>query len=149
MKSELKKLVIESAAQGAAWRREIRAMHDRARYDAWTNKRSVGRRTRHLLLAYAFVRGVPYAVVEDPGHRTDDLINVIAYEVTVGLGLSMPVGTRDEVKAWLNVPATPARLAQIAAAHTRAHEAAATHRAEATARRERPTTSAPHAGSPS
>jgi len=112
-KTGLKNMVIESAARGAAWRKEIQATTDRARYDAWTEKRSVGLRTRRLLLAYAFVRGMPYAVVEAPGHMTADAANELAYDVAIGLDLDTPVGTRDEIKAWLLVPATPERLQQI------------------------------------
>jgi hypothetical protein len=47
-----------------AARAKIRETSGLDRYEAWTEKRSVGAHTRDLLLAYAFLRGMPYRVCE-------------------------------------------------------------------------------------
>lgn len=52
------------AAQSAKLRRRIHRSKGEKRFNAWYAKRALGQRTRHLLLAYAYLRGVPYEKLE-------------------------------------------------------------------------------------
>src|SRR5882724_2684321 len=72
LRSEIAKRVAESRGI----RKNINASSGMAKWALWNDKRSVGSETRDLLLAYAFLRGVPYRVVEPtakvPDGRTLD-----------------------------------------------------------------------------
>ena len=45
-------------------RKKIHASKGKERWDLWIDKRELGDQTRYMLLAYAFLRGVPYQIVE-------------------------------------------------------------------------------------
>lgn len=45
-------------------RKQIRESSGMARWQAWEAKRAYGWHTRHLLLTYAIIRGLPYAACE-------------------------------------------------------------------------------------
>lgn len=63
-REELKSRVLALALEGRAIGTRIRAAAGRERDRLWNEKRAVGRRARCVLLAYAYVREVPYARVE-------------------------------------------------------------------------------------
>ncbi len=77
MKNIIQKLrfqVKESAAQGADLQRQIsvlRAQPDTGseRHQLWIRKKAVGAESRRLLLAYALLRGRPYAQLEPKCHE--------------------------------------------------------------------------------
>ena len=52
------------AQQSAKIRRNILRSKGDHRNDLWLQKRWLGTRTRHVLLAYAYLRGIPYTTVE-------------------------------------------------------------------------------------
>lgn len=102
LKTEIQQL----ETQSRACRARINASTGRARSDAWDDKRRIGNATRNRLLAYAFLRGRPYAQMEPPGSCPP-----VARLVAELLGVE-----RGAVAAWLAVPHEPAALARRAAA---------------------------------
>jgi hypothetical protein len=54
-------------AESQAIRKQIHATSGLDRYNLWAKKRAYGSDTRYLLLAYAFLRGMPYRVCEPEG----------------------------------------------------------------------------------
>lgn len=52
------------AAEAASVRAQIHKSEGAERYNLWTKKRTIGNHARHALLAYAFLRNVPYSVIE-------------------------------------------------------------------------------------
>jgi hypothetical protein len=62
--SSLKSQICNAAREGQAIRSQIQATRAQERDALWNQKRAVGRRTRYLLLAYGYRRGVPYRRIE-------------------------------------------------------------------------------------
>jgi hypothetical protein len=105
---ELKAEIKNQEAESKAIRKQIHGSSGKERWDYWDNKRTLGFRTRCLLLLYAMLRGVPYRVVEP---KSDSIIlsfYVIGlmeqFANTRGLGL-----TRAAITEWIN--AKPAEVA--------------------------------------
>jgi hypothetical protein len=117
MRTEIQSLRAAIAANVHASRAinvEIHAFHGPDRDLARRRKRSLGERTRSLLLALAFLRDVPYGRVESPHttHRPD--LHAVA-----GAALG-PDGDRTAaltaIRAWVAAPVTQAPGAAAAAA---------------------------------
>jgi len=73
-KSELENIQKEIKAlakEGKAFRPRIHAAQDQERYNLWDEKRAVGQEARYLLLAYAFLRGIPYRILEKKCYEDD------------------------------------------------------------------------------
>ena len=51
-------------AESRAIRKQIHESSGLDRWNFWNDKRELGSNTRYVLLAYAFLRGMPYAVCE-------------------------------------------------------------------------------------
>jgi hypothetical protein len=77
--------------------RTIQRSRGRERWDAWEEKRSYGRDTRPLLLAYGFLRGVPYLACErkcaEDNPPSIEAIIIAASEHGIEL-------SRQELEAW-------------------------------------------------
>jgi len=116
-KSELSVLRFRIAAlaeQGRAIGRQIREASGRARYDLWNDKRSLGDDARALLLAYAFLRDVPYRVVEPtavtPSGWQDDRWQAgLAARIEASADGASIVAPKEQVQSWLAVPETEER----------------------------------------
>jgi len=70
---EIKAEVKVRQAESQAIRKQINEAHGLDRWCLWQEKRRYGTDTRYLLLAYAFLRGMPYAACE-PKNR-ERLVN--------------------------------------------------------------------------
>ncbi len=67
---------------------------------AWDAKRSFGHDTRYTHLAYAFLRGMPYKVLEEKtGPGNEPSVRSIAYAGLTVTGLAF---NEDAIVAWLN-----------------------------------------------
>lgn len=89
-------------------RTKIRETSGRDRYDAWAEKRTVGAHTRELLLALAFLRGMPYRVCEPvtqggfPAYGRYILSVVeFGYREKIDRLYKCP----EDLQAWLDAPA--------------------------------------------
>jgi hypothetical protein len=60
----IKQIIIERQAASRLLRRRIREARGLERHNLWLEKRSYGKETRYLLLAYAMLRGVRRAALE-------------------------------------------------------------------------------------
>lgn len=67
--SALRAEIRELAAQGRALNPAIQAASGRNRQSLRIQKAEIGDRARHLLLAYAFLRGIPYIALERTWRR--------------------------------------------------------------------------------
>ncbi len=78
--------------------KKIRASTGRERMAAWEEKRTFGRGTRHLILAHAMTRKIPYLACEKK-HREGNQPS--AYELSAILsGLGFPASI-EAIRAWL------------------------------------------------
>jgi hypothetical protein len=66
----LKNRIKDLAQQGRALRARIQTTKGPERHALWNEKRAIGRKARVSLLAYGFLRGVPYRAIEP--RRNDD-----------------------------------------------------------------------------
>ena len=117
-RDDLKVKVLALAAEGRTLRARIGAARGAERDALWNEKRAVGRRARVVLLAYAFVRGVPYARVE---RRTASPPNPYALADVWwrelgwadGIPVNPPYGGSGAVLRWLAAgePATRSEVA--------------------------------------
>ncbi len=106
LQSEIKSL----AADGRALNPRIQGASGRERASLRREKAEVGDRARHLLLAYAFLRGVPYAALEGTCRRLPSFDLVLRHAERHGVA-----PTSAEVGAWKDgvtggPPADPAAL---------------------------------------
>jgi hypothetical protein len=62
--SALKSEICAAARDGQAIQKKLQATRALERDSLWNQKRALGRRTRYLLLAYGYVRSVPYRLIE-------------------------------------------------------------------------------------
>ena len=112
VKLEMKTSLREREAQSRELRKAIHASSGMDRWHAWQDKRAFGRDTRHLLLAYAFVRGMPYLAAEPKcgefNKPSATAIGIAAMNHGVELNL-------DEVKTWLKGPTEAVAQAPVAA----------------------------------
>lgn len=107
LKSQIKTL----ASQGKALHKqiiELRAQPDTGpeRCQLWMDKRAVGAQARRLLLAYAYLRGMPYKAVEPksvPGNIPwcGDIANLILDEASRRDNAAREA-LRRTIKAWLD-----------------------------------------------
>src|SRR5262245_1065400 len=67
-REDLKTRIKDLAEQGHRLRDRIRATSGLERHAVWNEKRALGRQARAALLAYGFLRGVPYARIEARCH---------------------------------------------------------------------------------
>lgn len=91
------------ALQSREIRKTINASSGLARWAAWQDKRAYGRDTRHLLLAYGMVRGLPYLACE-PKCGEDNKPSpsaIVAHAKDHGIELDI-----EAVKTWLKVEAS-------------------------------------------
>jgi len=70
--SNLKSQISEAARKGRSIHTKIQACRGDARHALWNEKRALGRRARYLLLAYGYLRGIPYRRIEPRCHRDND-----------------------------------------------------------------------------
>lgn len=77
-------------------RKAIRESSREARSRAWDEKRAYGWHTRHLLLTYALIRGLPYSVCERSPAEEPSLRKISDLASEYGAPRSV-----DEVSAWL------------------------------------------------
>lgn len=126
------------AAQGSDIHRRIGESRDRARYDLWNEKRGVGVNARDALLAYAFLRGVPYRVVEPTASQAVRAYGQPAV-VAGSVAGAIPANQRtpedgQQIAAWLLVPEIDERRAwreaRMAAGLERANDRRAVMRVE-------------------
>jgi hypothetical protein len=93
-------------------RSAIRATSGLDRYNAWAEKRSIGAHTRDLLLAYAFLRGVPYRVCEPVTQGGFPAYGLDIYRRLVEFGYREKVERLykcpPELQEWLDSPAVKA-----------------------------------------
>lgn len=90
-------------------RAKIRETSGPDRYEAWAEKRIIGAHTRDLLLAYAFLRGMPYRVCEPvtqggfPAYGLDIHFRLVefGYREKIDRLYKCP----DDLQAWLDAPA--------------------------------------------
>jgi hypothetical protein len=135
-KSELVGLrgkIAEFAAAGRAIRLKIQAAFARAKYDLWNDKRAVGVDARHALLAYAYLRGIPYRIAEPtagtPQGRTEESCRKeLAGEIACAAQQTPPAVVAD-IAAWLAVPEQTDRKARRLAAEQAGRERRQANRA--------------------
>ena len=94
----IKKELGERELHSREIRKTIRASSGMSRWVSWQDKRHYGRDTRHLLLAYGMVRGLPYLACEAKcGEFNRPSSSAIAAHARAhGIELDLEV-----VKAWL------------------------------------------------
>ena len=90
-------------------RATIRATSGLDRYLAWSEKRSIGTRTRDLLLVYAFLRGMPYRVCEPVTRQGIPASGLDLFWRLVEFGYREKPEQRlykcpEDIQAWLLVP---------------------------------------------
>lgn len=134
----LRSKIKDLAGQGTAIRHRIQAAFNRARYDLWNDKRSIGDEARWMLLAYAFLRDVPYRMVE-PTATVPATMNCTEEEWFKDIaGRIACRAERDDrevaVLAWLKVPEATDRKARREAAEARGQAARHSRLQEARAR---------------
>jgi len=135
----LRSTIAGLAAQGVAIRLQIREALARARYDLWNDKCDIGTEARWVLLAYAFLRDVPYRVVE-PTTSVPATRNCTEKEWFKDIaGRIACRAERDDreadVFAWLQVPEQADRKARREATEARGRERRHERIAQATERR--------------
>lgn len=123
--SVLRSRISDLTEQGRkAWRR-IRASRGLDRWLAWEEKRSIGEEARTCFLSYAFLRGVPYRVVEPTASfngMPEDVWRKLLTRRIIGALRGYAPDTVDptlwpeQVLAWVSVPEDPARAARREAA---------------------------------
>jgi hypothetical protein len=87
------------------YRKSIHESKGMDRWWAWVAKREYGTDTRHLLLAYAMLRGLPYSVCE---RNAEIRPSALAIRVTAKEYGHML--TEDAIHAWINGESEPAQV---------------------------------------
>lgn len=95
---KLKSSIKGCEAKGRELVQKIAATSDMERWQAWAEKRNWGWPTRHCLLAYAFVRGVPYSALEKSTREDNrpSAERVRAWLTDAGVEV-----TEEAVRAWI------------------------------------------------
>lgn len=99
---------------GKDLRAKIQATSDRERFEAWESKRSYGRDTRWILLAYGLVKGVPYKAIE--GKTAEDnypSVNAIQWGAQEGAGIAL---SYDDITTWLEAEAVVSAVEEVVTA---------------------------------
>lgn len=95
---QLKKFVCTCAIAGAVAAKKVSETSGMERWGHWVDKRDAGWPTRHALLAYAFARNVPYAMLE-PKNREGNGPSAARVESWLKeAGIPVEAGA---VEAWL------------------------------------------------
>lgn len=133
---EVRDRICTLAKEGREIHKKIGTAKGLDRYRLWADKRVVGEDARAALLAYAYLRGVPYRVVEpesrvldrygttDPQWLWGTVIGATTRCILVVRGeaeISTPVTRKEtmaEVKAWMKVPEVSERKARRVATRT-------------------------------
>jgi hypothetical protein len=105
----IKNQIKANAAELREIRKQIYASKGAERSHFWGCKRGLGDDTRHLLLAYACLRGRQYLAIEakcasDNEPRPSAVLAFLAASLPEG-GPERAEWTKDRVKAWLARPA--------------------------------------------
>ena len=87
-RDDVRARIADLAAQGRRLRNRIQTTAGLERHALWNDKRAVGRQARAALLAYGFLRGVPYSRIEPhcrPGGRlrTVQLLTTWAHDLSI------------------------------------------------------------------
>jgi hypothetical protein len=123
-REDLKAKIKDQAALGRTLRSRIQGSAGPDRHALWNEKRAVGAEARVLLLAYGFLRGVPYAHIErhcrpDGRPRVAALLAAWAAQLGVQAVWKKPASAAPDVEtlwsearvsAWLE--ATPAAASE-------------------------------------
>jgi len=117
----LRARIAELAAQGRAIRAQIQKAFARARYDLWNDKRSIGNEARWMLLAYAFLRDIPYRVVEPTAVHSGQ-IHGGSKGLAIAVAREAKLPDSAAVEAWLAVPEQIDRKARREAASAAGYE---------------------------
>ena len=137
----LRCLIAAFAAQGQEIRRQIQKAIARARYDLWNDKRSLGSDARMALLAYAFLRDVPYRVAEPtavaPVGRTEEQWRRSLAQDIAPYVCKERVTPAKDIEAWLALPEQIDRKARREAASRAGYERGRAMRAARAVLRER------------
>lgn len=104
----IKHWIKASMAESLEIRKQIRASEGDERSRLWGCKRSLGDDTRHMLLAYAFLRGRLYSATEwkcAPNNKPRPSFVQHFLEVSLPKGEPLPAEwDKDSIKAWLARP---------------------------------------------
>jgi len=94
-------------------RKDIQGSSGMTRWALWNDKRDFGYNTRHVLLAYAFVRGMPYKAAE-PNCAEDNVPSRVEIAGWLKAITDLDVAA-DEISAWLGAQpvAAPAPVVQM------------------------------------
>jgi len=93
--AELKKLIKENAAKSRVIAQGIRSSSGDDRWNLWEEKRSLGSRTRHILLAYAYLRNRPYHVAEKCSLNNQPSLGAVLNQLR-------NQATKESVSSWLD-----------------------------------------------
>lgn len=106
VRAKLRSMICEAQRETGDIRARIRSSSGMDRWAHWEAKRSHGKGTRYLLLAYAFLRRMPYRVAEAKCAE----FNQPSAAAIAGCTEAEDMGAvLDQVKAWLEaVPAAEA-----------------------------------------
>jgi hypothetical protein len=83
----------------------IRASSGLDRAAAWDEKRTYGDVTRCILLAYGFVRGLPYETIEKNTRCVPAMGRISRAAGEVGAGTALPSLVDSDIEAWVFKPA--------------------------------------------
>lgn len=95
---EIRTQIKERAAHSRAIHEQIREATGLDRHRLWNEKRWYGAETRLLLLAYAFLRGMPYHAVERKCRNNPCDLHYAIQRRLKALGHEME---RESIKSWL------------------------------------------------
>lgn len=109
-KKQLKEVVKSFAARGVEARASIQGLKGKDREHAWNDKRDIGQGARAALLAYAFVRKMPYRVlekkcVEDASDWGRRKLVLAIHQALVKVDPETMV-LKEHIKDWMSVPVT-------------------------------------------
>lgn len=125
-KMQLKEKIKTLAVYSAETRKDIRESSGADRAHNWTRKRGVGKTARYALLAYAFVRHMPYRVLEkkcledvSPYQR-----NILIRGVHAALLAADPQSTvlKEGLRIWMDIPSVVEEEAPVEASKEEAAE---------------------------
>lgn len=106
----IRSAIATSVAQSYDIRRQINATSGKERDSNWRAKRSHGTDTRYLLLALAYLRGMPYSRVERPRKGNEPSAHWVATVMVVGGAGASDAVIREEkgrIEAWIEAEPTP------------------------------------------
>lgn len=96
--TDIKSDIVERQTRSQAIRRSIRTSRGLVRWGFWEDKRALGADTRHVLLAYAFLRGMPYLACEKNTEKPVSIEPIADYARKFARDVEP---TNDQVRIWL------------------------------------------------